>query len=105
MTPAEAAAGPPFGGPTLARVLDRLTGGPAADDGGLGERLAARLDAELHREERERDRPGAPGGAAADGAPAPSAEGPGERSPAEWTRYRSSRSRSRAPARNCWSTM
>ncbi|MCC3653027.1 hypothetical protein LIX60_16450 [Streptomyces sp. S07_1.15] len=81
VTPAEAAAGPPFGGPTLARVLDRLTGGRAADDGGLGERLAARLDAELHREERERDRPGAPGGAAADGAPAPSAEGPGGAEP------------------------
>ncbi|MCC5032584.1 hypothetical protein DMH02_004780 [Streptomyces sp. WAC 00631] len=80
VTPAEAAAGPPFGGPTLARVLDRLTGGRAADDGGLGERLAARLDAELHREERERDRPGAPGGAADDG-PAPSAEGPGGAEP------------------------
>ncbi|KNE82974.1 MULTISPECIES: hypothetical protein [Streptomyces] len=74
-------AGPPFGGPTLARVLDRLTGGRTVDDGGLGERLAARLDAELHREERERDRPGAPGGASADGDPALSAEGPGGAEP------------------------
>ncbi|MEU4686827.1 hypothetical protein [Streptomyces xinghaiensis] len=77
VTPAEAAAGPPFGGPTLARVLDRLTGGRAADDGGLGERLAARLDAELHREERQRDRPGA----SADGDPALSAEGAGGAEP------------------------
>ncbi|MEU6296729.1 hypothetical protein [Streptomyces erythrochromogenes] len=49
-----AAAAPPaadgFAGPTLERVLGRLTG--ASGEGGLGEALAGRLSADLAREER-----------------------------------------------------
>ncbi|KAF4405142.1 MULTISPECIES: hypothetical protein [Streptomyces] len=59
--PASAASG----GPTLARVLDRLAGG--AGEEGFTARLAARLDTEMAREERHRQEssaagPGAVGG-------------------------------------------
>ncbi|WP_344018611.1 hypothetical protein [Streptomyces luteireticuli] len=62
--------------PTVARVLDRLTG-PAGP--GVGERLGARLSAELAREAGHRTDgarpPGGPGGAAAHGADGPRFDG------------------------------